>query len=54
MSSMTPFEVFDRYDDDPWDLIEGDQFLNSYQCTGEYQERRFTEEGMEAIGRYLE
>ena len=46
-------DFFDRFDDDPWELIEGDHF-EFVQQTGDYQERRFTEEGVEAIARYLD
>ena len=46
-------DFFDRYDDDPWDLVEGEHF-EFIQSTGDYQERRFTEEGIEAIAKYLE
>ena len=46
-------DFFDKYDDDPWDLIEGEHF-EFVQSTGDYQERRFTEEGIEAIAKYLE
>ena len=41
-------DFFDKYDDDPWDLVEGEHF-EFIQSTGDYQERRFTEEGVEAI-----
>ena len=46
-------DFFDRYEDDPWDLVEGEHF-EFIQSTGDYQERRFTEEGIEAIAKYLE
>ena len=46
-------DYFDRYDDDPWELLEGEHF-EFVQSAGEYQERRFTEEGVEAIAKYLE
>ena len=46
-------DYFDRYDDDPWELIEGEHF-EFVQSSGDYQERRFTEEGVEAIAKYLE
>ena len=46
-------DYFDRYDDDPWELLEGEHF-EFVQSSGEYQERRFTEEGVEAIAKYLE
>ena len=46
-------DYFDKYDDDPWELIEGEHF-EFVQSSGDYQERRFTEEGVEAIARYLE
>ena len=46
-------DYFDRYDDDPWELIEGEHF-EFVQRSGDYQERRFTEEGIEAIAKYLE
>ena len=46
-------DYFDRYDDDPWELLEGEHF-EFVQSSGEYKERRFTEEGVEAIAKYLE
>ena len=46
-------DYFDKYDDDPWELIEGEHF-EFVQASGEYQGRRFTEEGVEAIAKYLE
>ena len=46
-------DFFEKYDDDPWDLVEGEHF-EFVQSTGDYQERRFTEEGVEAIAKYLE
>ena len=32
-------DFFDKHDDDPWDLIEGEHF-EFVQNTGDYQERR--------------
>ena len=46
-------DFFDRYDDDEWDLVEGENF-EFVQKTGEIRERRFTEEGVEALARYFE
>ena len=46
-------DFFDKYDDDEWDLIEGEHF-EYVQRRGERQERRFTEEGVEALAKYLE
>ena len=46
-------DFFDKYDDDEWDLIEGEHF-EYVQRRGELQERRFTEEGVEALAKYLE
>ena len=46
-------DFFDRYDDDDWDLVEGEHF-EFVQKSGEIRERRFTEEGVEALARYFE
>ena len=46
-------DYFDRFEDDPWDLLEGEHF-EYVQSSGIYRERRFTEEGVEAIAKYLE
>jgi hypothetical protein len=45
--------VFDKYYDDEWDLIEGEHF-EYLQSRGVLQERRFTEEGVDALANYLE
>ena len=46
-------DFFDKYDDDEWDLIEGEHF-EYLQSRGVLQERRFTEEGVDALANYLE
>ena len=46
-------DFFDKYDDDEWNLIEGEHF-EYVQRRGELQERRFAEEGVEALAKYLE
>ena len=46
-------DFFDRYDDDEWDLVEGEHF-EFVQKSGDIRERRFTEEGVEALARYFE
>ena len=46
-------DFFDRYDDDEWDLVEGEHF-EFVQKSGKIRERRFTEEGVEALARYFE
>ena len=46
-------DFFDEFDDDEWDLIEGEHF-EYVQRHGELKERRFTEEGVEALAKYLE
>ena len=46
-------DFFDRYDDDEWDLVEGEHF-EFVQKSGNIRERRFTEEGVEALARYFE
>ncbi len=46
-------DFFDKYDDDDWDLIEHEHF-EFVQRAGEFRSRRFTEEGVEAMARYLE
>ena len=46
-------DFFDKYDDDEWDLIEGEHF-EYVQRRGELQQRRFAEEGVEALAKYLE
>ena len=46
-------DFFDEFDDDEWDLIEGEHFEYA-QRHGELKERRFTEEGVEALAKYLE
>ena len=46
-------DFFDEFDDDEWDLIEGEHF-EYVQRNGELKERRFTEEGVEALAKYLE
>ena len=49
-SALTPYntvDFFDRYDDDEWDLVEGERF-EFIQKSGTIRERRFTEEGVEA------
>ena len=46
-------DFFDRYDDDEWDLVEGEHF-EFVQKSGEIRERRFTEEGVETLARYFE
>ena len=33
-------DFFDKYDDDPWDLVEGEHF-EFVQSMGDYQGRRF-------------
>ena len=46
-------DFFDSDEDDDWDLVEGEHFV-FVQRSGEFRDRRFTEEGVEAIARYLE
>ena len=46
-------DFFDRYDDDEWELVEGEHF-EFVQKKGNIKERRFTEEGVEALARYFE
>ena len=46
-------DFFDSDEDDDWALIEGEHFV-FVQRGGEFRDRRFTEEGVEAIARYLE
>ena len=44
-------DVFDAVADDPWELIEGEFF--EYE-PGQARKRRFYEEGVMAIAKYLE
>ena len=46
-------DFFDEFKEDEWDLVEDEHFV-FVQKSGEFRERRFTEEGVEAIARYLE
>jgi len=46
-------DFFDGDDKDEWELIEGDHFEFTTR-TGEYRERRFYEEGVEALAEYFD
>ena len=46
-------DFFDKYDDDEWELNEGEHF-EFVAKTGVIKERRFYEEGVEALARYYE
>jgi hypothetical protein len=46
-------DFFDRFDDDEWELFEGEHF-EFVAKNSEYRDRRFTEEGVEALARYYE
>ena len=46
-------DFFDKYDDDEWELNEGEHF-EFVARTGVIKERRFYEEGVEALARYYE
>lgn len=50
-------EVFDGNDDDEWELVEGEHFEYAGPVvagTNGQRPRRFTEEGVEALARYIE
>ena len=46
-------DYFDKYDDDEWELNEGEHF-ELVAKKGIIKERRFYEEGVEALARYYE
>ena len=46
-------DYFDKYDDDEWELNEGEHF-EFVAKKGVIKERRFYEEGVEALARYYE
>ena len=46
-------DFFDSNDEDEWDLIEGEHFEFTRQ-SGDYRERRFYEEGVEALAEYFD
>jgi hypothetical protein len=46
-------DFFDSDDKDEWDLVEGEHFEFTTR-SGDYRERRFYEEGVEALAEYLD
>lgn len=46
-------EFFDAYDDDEWDLIEGEHF-EFVNASSDYPRRRFYEEGVMALAEYFD
>ena len=46
-------DFFDKYDDDEWDLVEGEHF-EFVNASSDYPERRFYEEGVMALAEYFD
>ena len=46
-------DFFDKYDDDEWDLVEGEHF-EFVKASSDYPDRRFYEEGVMALAEYFD